>query len=236
MIPSPQMHPNKVFHPTKWLHNLLNAQAKNLGISLEFPLSPYMSHSTHLCKSCDFSLSAKYILNSIASHCLHSYSHSPSHQVSCLSYCNSLKISVLVSSHDLPSHEVHPTHSKMNVLKHKSDIPPYHLKSFKHISFTTKGVSILSFWPFFQRLSMVWPLPNMLTSSSAAPPPIYFVPATIAFSFTVQHANISTSGPFNLLFFLLGMHYSSFFHMGDPHHSRLKTSISPSLDKPSLTT
>lgn len=129
-----------------------------------------MSHSTHLYKSCDFSLSAKYILNSIASHYLHSYSHSPSHQVSCLSYCNSLKISVLVSSHDLPSHEVHPTHSKMNVLKHKSDIPLYHLKFFKHISFTTKGVSILSFWPFFQRLSMVWPLPNMLTSSSAAPP------------------------------------------------------------------
>lgn len=210
--PSHECTPTSLFISENDFTIYSGAQAKNLGISLEFPFSPYMSHSTHVQKSCDFSLSAEYILNSIVSHRLHSYSHSPSHHASCLSYWNSLNISVLVSAHDLPPREVHPTHSKMNVLKHKSDIPLYRLKSFKHVLFTTKEASNLSFWPV--RLPMICPLSNVLTSPSTLPH-IYSVPATLSFSLNVECVTIPTSEPFNSLFFQLGMRFPSFSHMGN---------------------
>lgn len=152
-----------------------------------------MSHPTHPRKSCDLSTCKIY---SKFNH----FSSSPllvplSKPLASLAWVIAIA-SKLVS---LSPHRTVPpmkiilhTVDKVYVLKHKSDIPLY-LKSLKYFPFTSRGVSILAFWPI--RLSMIGPLPNMLTSSCTQPR-ISSAAATLAFSFMIQHAHIPMTGSF----------------------------------------
>ena len=166
-----------------------------------------MSHPTHPRKSCDRSTCKIY---SKFNH----FSSSPllvplSKPLASLAWVIAIA-SKLVS---LSPHRTVPpmkiilhTADKVYVLKHKSDIPLY-LKSLKYFPFTSRGATILAFWPI--RLSMIWPLPNMLTSSCTQPR-ISSAAATLAFSFTIQHAHIPMTGSFTCCSFYLAYFFFIF--------------------------